>query len=213
MSMGSGYASYDLGTNAANTHEIPVVRATAESLCGLANIVTREDYDKTDVIQVQWPYTGSRCVDTGTGYGGEVEGDFTFEWRDNICYAVNESVGGDYIVCTEHNNHVYTREANYHPDGGQIICPYPDSEVTSFIVALAPPGDNVKPEDFTAFHCSGDFGIQILPNVWHQPAIPCGNGLTLRNKQGSIHACVIVDTIKETNSWMTFEIPKPPRAP
>ena len=51
-----------------------------------------------------------------------------------------------------------TREANYHPDGGQVFFPVTKEP---FVLLLALPGDDIKLEDFVAFYCDGSCGVQI----------------------------------------------------
>jgi ureidoglycolate lyase len=70
---------------------------------------------------------------------------------------------------------------------------------------LAKPTDDVKPEDFVAFYCDGSFGIQILPEVWHQPGAPIGPRMTIDNKQGRVHACVDFNALTEFGCYL--EVP------
>ena len=201
--MGSGYADYNISIPDMVRIELPLIKATAESLKGLANIV--KDFDATDVIQRQWP-ASQRPISKGTGYGSVTTGDFDFQWKDDHCYAQNAAVKGNYVVCRKDKDGIcYTREANYHPDGGQIVCPVASSDPGHFIMILARPGDMVQASDFKAYHFDGTFGLQILPNVWHQPLIPLDEAAKYRNKQGSIHACVVYDSIVEENTWMCFK--------
>ena len=64
--------------------------------------------------------------------------------------------------------------------------------------------------DGTAFvpvyTCDGSFGLQILPNVWHQPAYPLNNNSTFKNKQCSVHGCVSVDTVDEFNTLLKVKL-------
>ena len=53
---------------------------------------------------------------------------------------------------------VFTREANYHPNGGQVFFPVTKEP---FVLLLALPGDDIKLEDFVAFYCDGSCGVQI----------------------------------------------------
>lgn len=50
---------------------------------------------------------------------------------------------------------VVTREANYHPDGGQIVSP---RDKRPFVALLALPSDDITPNKFVAFYCDGSFG-------------------------------------------------------
>ena len=74
-----------------------------------------------------------------------------------------------------------------------------------FVAVLAKPTDDVRPEDFVAFQCDGSFGIQIFPEVWHQPAAPIGQRMTIDNKQGRVHACVDFNALTEFGCYL--EVP------
>ena len=63
---------------------------------------------------------------------------------------------------------VLVREANYHPDGGQVF--YPVNE-NPFVLLLALPGDDIKLEDFVAFYCDGTCGVQIKVLLSLLPAL------------------------------------------
>ncbi|MEC9466099.1 MAG: ureidoglycolate lyase, partial [Myxococcota bacterium] len=97
-------------------------------------------------------------------------------------------------------------EANYHPDGGQIFF-HRDGE--PFVALLAKPGDDIRPEDFVAFYFDGSFGVQIFPNVWHQPLFPRDDGMVFNNKQGRVHACVSVDFIGEFQTYLAVPLTPP----
>lgn len=54
-------------------HEVPLVRATNETIAGYGRLV--DDIDRCDIEIVQWPAQGWRPVDEGTGdEAGWVEG-------------------------------------------------------------------------------------------------------------------------------------------
>ena len=97
--------------------------------------------------------------------------------------------------------HIFVRDANYHPDGGQVF--YPKTR-QPFVMLLAPAttGDDVKPEDFTAFAFDGDGGFQIAPNVWHQAPLEADDVIVFNNKQSSVFACVGVDTVHEFGVYL-----------
>ena len=207
----SGYASYDneLLNKYPDTYKVPLIKATPQNFVYYGRFVY--DYDKEKVIITPWPTSGERSLIKGTGCGGGVaEGKFVYWWKDNKLRAINEAVGGDYVtgilpidVNSRNRTHVLTREANYHPDGGQVF--YPIKSGTPFVLLLALPGDNVVPEDFMAFYFDGTCGAQIYPNIWHQPVYPIDDKATFMTKQGKVHACVGVETLKEFNKWL--EIP------
>jgi ureidoglycolate hydrolase len=60
--------------------------------------------------------------------------------------------------------------ANYHPDGGQLFFPL---DARPYVVPLAKPGDDVRPEDFVAFRFDGRQGLYIHANVWHEGVFAC----------------------------------------
>ena len=195
-------------------YEVPIIHATQKNLKGFCNVV--HEYENTSVINVKWPkITGWRKLDENTGDQAlHTEGMFDFYYDDIYSKAVNHSVeNGSYITGiiprsekksgNEIPTHIYTREANYHPDGGQIIFP-PSKE--PFMLLLSKKGDDILPEDFFCFFCDGSFGVQILPNVWHQPAYPLNNKATFKNKQCSVHGCVTVDTVNEFNTLLRVNL-------
>jgi ureidoglycolate hydrolase len=94
---------------------------------------------------------------------------------------------------------VLVREANAHPDGGQVF--FPKSK-EAFVALLAPPGDEVHVEDFKAFYFDGSCGLQIFPDVWHQPLYPVCDEASFLGKQGAVHACKLFDSVVEFGKWM-----------
>lgn len=76
----------------------------------------------------------------------------------------------------------------------------------SFIVPLALPGDNVRPEDFTAFRCSGGKGLYIHPNIWHGPVLPLDDEGQLLDRQGRVHARVSVNLVEEFGAYLSVPL-------
>lgn len=189
----------------------PLVRATAESLKGYGHLV--EDFAAAKVTIVTWPQPGWRPIVDGTGNeGGVVEDTFEMVRRGQVQYAVNHAVKRRYVtgwfddpataredVAPRDATLLYTHEANYHPDGGQIFFA---RDAAPFVALLARPGDDVAPEDFVAFHVDGRHGVHIDPNVWHQPVFPLGERATFDDRQGRVHACVSVDFIGEFGAYV-----------
>jgi ureidoglycolate lyase len=198
---------------------VPLVQASAESLRGYGHPVS--DFKKDPVTLITWPQPGWRPIVPGTGNeGGTVEDSFVMERRGEVQHAVNQAVGRSYITgwyadparASERrepaNTHrIYTHEANYHPDGGQIFSP---RNRAAFVALLAKPGDDVRPEDFVAFYCDGSFGIHIDPSVWHQPVFPIEPLATFDDRQGRVHACVAIDFVSEFGCYL--EVPLLPAA-
>src|ERR1700722_11566505 len=195
-------------------HRVPLIDATEEALRGSGRIVP--DFARERVTIVTWPQPGWRPIVPGTGNeGGIVEDSFVMQRRGEIQHARNQAVGRSYItgwfadpaIASEgrepaDTSRIYTHEANYHPDGGQIFSP---RHAAAFVALLARPGDNVKPQDFVAFRCDGSFGIHIDPGVWHQPVFPVDSAATFDDKQGRVHACIAVDFINEFGCYL--EVP------
>ena len=202
-------------SNDITIHPVPLVRASPESCANYGRLVP--DFEAEEVIVETWPAQGWRRVEPGTGNeGGITQGDFVMEKKGDLMIAQNHAVGGHYItgwfvdpkIADESGhdpdyNRVLVREANYHPDGGQVVCPKNGEE---FVALLALPGDDVRPEDFVAFYCDGRFGLQIYPNVWHQPVFPLADRACFNDKQGRVHACVAVDFVKEFSCYLSVPL-------
>ncbi len=204
--------------NDVKIHHVDVVHANAKNFEQFGTIVT--DYEAEQVEIKVWPAQGWRKVDENTGdEGGITEGPFEMFRQGDMMCAENHAVNGHYITgwfgnpadADKHSNRkdysrIYVREANYHPDGGQVFYP---REGQPFIALLALPGDDIKPEDFIAFYCDGSFGVQIKPNIWHQPPFSVNERMVFDDKQGAVHACISVDFINEFNTYISFEVKAP----
>ncbi|XP_045181639.2 uncharacterized protein LOC123540573 [Mercenaria mercenaria] len=211
----SGYASYEdaLNPKYGEPFLVPIVMATADTLKGYGKIVT--DFENEKVEITPWPVKGWRKLCPGTGtMAGECSGDFSYKWVGDQCTAINNAVGGDYVtgrlpknVSPSDRTHVLVREANYHPDGGQVF--YPKNK-DPFVALLALPTDDIKMENFVAFYFDGSFGVQIHADIWHQPVYPINDEAVFLGKQGAVHACVAVDTVDEFGKYLLVPI-KPPK--
>ncbi len=199
--------------------EAGVVRARAvvasdASLPGYGHFV--DDFARAEVTIVPWPVAGRRPLVAGTGVeGGTVEDRFVMERRGQVQHAVNHAVGRSYVTGWLEDpaaaredapivdaSRIYTHEANYHPDGGQIFFPL---STTPYVALLALPGDDVRAEDFVAFWFDGTRGIHIDPGVWHQPVFPVAERAVFDNRQGRVHACVSIDFVGELGVYV--EVP------
>ena len=186
---------------------IPIVEANEQSLSGYGCLVTYPD--EVEIEIVRWPSLGKRPVDTDSGdEGGTTEGLFFCEWKGDILFGRNEAVDGHYILgygtepkqASEHHSNkpeiLLLWHANYHPDGGQLFFPQTSKP---FLVPLALPGDDVSPEDFVCFHFTGNEGLYIHPNVWHDGALTALDQHCFFDKQGAVHARVSIDFPREFN--------------
>ena len=204
MKTAPDYLNPDIPPNLARV-TLPIVEATAESLVGFGWLV--EDPDDIEIEIVRWPAQGWRQVDADSGdEGGTTEGEFISEWKGDILYGRNSAVDGHYVLGygtepeqakEDHSrdpNTLLLWHANYHPDGGQLFFP---KMKKPFLVPLAKPGDDITPDDFVCFHFSGEAGLYIHPNVWHEGVFAINGEHRFLDKQGAVHARVSVDFPKE----------------
>jgi hypothetical protein len=210
--------SYVPTTGVRRVHEIPLVVADAEALKGYGSIV--EDPQTFPIEIVQWPAEGWRPIDKNSGnQGGITEGTFEFRWRGDTLFARNNAVGDSYLFAwstwpedakstgpTRPRNHALVWRANYHPDGGQLFYPMHGH---SFVVPLALPGDDVRPEHFVGFWCDGTTGLYVRPNVWHGAVVPHADEAELLDRQGRVHARVSVDFPKEFGCYLSVPLRRP----
>jgi len=192
-------------------HDIPVVAATEESLKGYGRI--ERDFESAHIEIVRWPAQGWRKVDPDTGdEAGTTEGAFSIEWQGDVLYGRNEAVGGHYLLgwscdptkasdksVAPVRRRALVWHANYHPDGGQLF--FPRSKVP-YIVPLALPGDDLKPDQFVGFYSDGSFGIYFHPNVWHTPAVPLVENAVFDDRQGKVHARVSCHFVDEFGCYL-----------
>jgi ureidoglycolate lyase len=198
--------------------EMPLFRATEQSLRGYGTIVT--DPDNHTVEIVTWPQQGSRPIDPGTGNeGGYAEGEFRFHWQGDVLFAENDAVNDQYLLgwsCqpgqaststpTVSRDQLLIWHANYHPDGGQLFFP---TKRQSFVTALALPGDDISPDKFVAFYFDGSFGVCIHPNIWHEAIVPLDDEAHFFDKQGRVHGRVSCDFTQEFGCFL--KIPLKPK--
>jgi hypothetical protein len=196
--------------------EAPLVRATEETLRGYGGVVRDPDAHRVEIVT--WPARGWRQLDAGTGNeGGTTEGVFACEWRGNELFGRNEAVGGHYVIgfrdlperaaegVALSEGRVLLWHCNYHPDGGQLFWPL---DGQAFVVPVAKPGDDLRPEDFVAFWSDGSFGIYIHPEIWHEGVFPVGPGGRFFDKQGRVHARISCDLAREFGVLLSVQLPQ-----
>lgn len=165
---------------------------------------------------VQWPAQGWRPVDAGTGdEGGTVEGVFHSEWHGQVLRARNDAVGGDYVLgwsvdpeqagedVTQVPQNVLLWHLNYHPDGGQMFYP---RERQPFVVPVALPGDDLRPEAVIAFWFDGSRGFYIHPGIWHDGVFPASRSQSFRDRQGRVHARVSCNLAREFGVFLNVPL-------
>jgi ureidoglycolate lyase len=210
--------AYPPTTGARRLHQAPLVAATAASLAGLGELVHSPAEHRIEIVR--WPAQGRRPVDAGSGdQGGVTEGLFEFQWRGQTLHARNNAVGDSYLFgwstwpedaadggAPAKRDRALIWRANYHPDGGQLVYP---TAGESFVVPLAPPGDEVTPEAFTAFWFDGSAGLYIHPNVWHGAFVPHADAAVFLDRQSRVHARVSVDFPREFGCYLAVPLGRP----
>ena len=218
MDFDVGEIAYTPTTGVRLTHRTALVAASEETLKGYGRLV--EDPRSFPIEIVRWPAQGWRPVDANSGdQGGVTEGIFEFWWKGETLYARNNAVGDSYLFAWSNwpeeaatdgpakpRDEALIWRANYHPDGGQLFYPLHGEQ---FIVPLAPPGDDVRPEDFVAFWCDGTSGLYIHPDVWHGAVVPLDDRAELLDRQGRVHARVSVDFAKEFGCYLAVPLRSP----
>ena len=204
-------------------HDVPLVRATEESLRGYGHLV--DDYRNYPIEIVTWPQPGWRPIDAGTGNeGGTTSGVFDFWWDGETMFARNHAVAqNEYLLGWSRNpddvkasplssaeapdrSRILLWHANYHPDGGQLFFPL-DGE--AFVCPLALPGEDVKPEHFVAFYVDGGKGLYIHPNVWHEAVFPLVERAQFHDEQGKVHARISCNFATEFGVFLNVPLRGP----
>lgn len=198
-----------------NVVETPVVVASDETLRGYGRLVS--DPARCAVQIVRWPAGGHRPVDPDCGdEAGTTEGKFVSWWDGERLFGSNGAVGGEYVlgfarrpddtpdVVGGAGHRALLWHANYHPDGGQLFFPL---ERKPFVLPLALPGDDVRPENFVTFWSDGSRGIYIHPGIWHEGVFPCTPRGAFFDRQGAVHARVSVEFPREFGCLLSVPLP------
>ncbi len=191
--------------------EVPLVAATPDTLAGVGRLV--DDYESEPIEIVPWPALGRRPIDPGTGdQGGTTEGVFEFWWQGEVLHGRNGAVGDSYVLgwargpgpasepAAPDRSAILLYHANYHPDGGQLFHPL---DGDAFVAPLAPPGDDVRPEDFVAYYFDGSQGLYIHPGVWHEAVFPLAERARFFDRQGKVHARVSCRFDEEFGAYLS----------
>lgn len=197
--------------------EVPLIVATEETVKEYGCLV--DDPENFEIEIVRWPAAGWRPIDDGTGdEGGFVEGIFHGQWRGDVLFGANEAVNGNYVLgwSTDPQNassetqtvprdQVLLWHMNYHPDGGQMFFPLDNKP---FVVPVALPTDDLKPEHVVAFWCDGSKGLYIHPNIWHEGIFPVNGKQRFLDRQGKVHARISCDIGEEFGVYLSVPLIK-----
>ena len=193
----------------------PLVVASNESLAGYGFMADSPDFP---VELVTWPKPTGRPVDAGTGnQAGIKKGVFEFWWDGDLFFGKNNAVNDEYllgwgtqpelakrgIIPDLTHRSVLLWHANYHPDGGQLFYPL---DPIPFVVPLALPGDDIRPDKFVNFWFDGKYGLYIHPNVWHEGVFSAAPNARFLDVQGSVHARVSCDIAAEFGVFLEVEL-------
>ena len=196
-------------------HDVPLVVATDESVAPYGRLVDRPEDCEIEIVQ--WPAQGWRPVDAGTGdEGGVVEGVFHSEWHGEVLHGNNDAVNGHYILgwsanpetadagkLVEQPPRVLLWHLNYHPDGGQMFFPLGGEP---FVVPVALPGDDLKPEQVVALWCDGSQGLYIHPAIWHEGVFPATRKQSFQDRQGRVHARISCNVAQEFGVFLNVPL-------
>lgn len=195
--------------------DVPLIVANEETVKDYGCLV--DDPENFEIEIVRWPAAGWRPIDEGTGdEGGFVEGVFHAGWKGDVLFGSNEAVNGNYVLGwsadpqkassenqTAPRDQVLLWHMNYHPDGGQMFFPLDNKP---FVVPVALPTDDLKPEQVVAFWCDGSKGLYIHPNIWHEGIFPVDGKQRFLDRQGKVHARVSCDIGEEFGVYLSVPL-------
>lgn len=200
--------------------DLPVVDARDPSLAELLLVVEGDPHD-FEVPVVPWPVAGSRPLDPETGIGGgTTDGAFTCTWSGDRLIAVNDAVGGRYVLgfacAPEHAadepqasgppGQVLLWHVNHHPDGGQMFA---SLDGKPFLVPAIPAGDSPDLDRAVIAASDGTFAICLRPGVWHDGVYPRHGDGRFWTRQGRVHARVSADIGREFGCLLRIPLDPP----
>ena len=75
-----------------------------------------------------------------------------------------------------------------------------------FVVPVALPTDDLKPDQVVAFWCDGSKGLYIHPNIWHEGIFPVDGKQRFLDRQGKVHARVSCDIGEEFGVYLSVPL-------
>jgi len=199
--------------------ELPIVDARDPSLAEMLIVVTGDPRD-FEVPIVPWPVPGGRPLDPATGVGGgSTEGAFTCTWSGDRLMAMNDAVGGHYVLgyaCAPEDADDRPRTAppaqvllwhvNHHPDGGQMFA---SLDGQPFLVPAMPAGESPDLDRAVIARSDGTFAICLQPGVWHDGVYPEQGDGNFWTRQGRVHARVSADIAREFGCLLRVPLNSP----
>ncbi len=194
-----------------NYYDVPLKKLNSQNVQGLGSVFT--DLADVELELCQWPTLGKRSLIPGSGYGSVIEEEFKVYWRGKTILSAGHQnarggVAGKVLVESESDSkYALVHWLSAHLDAGEAFIPK-NGEPSIFLVA--PPKDDVQPEDFVALYSDGSHGIHMHPGVWHtNPLTLSGHEVVYQRKQGSIYATVDCVLARESNTWLKIPLREP----
>ncbi len=191
-----------------NYYQVPLKRLNSENARGVGVVFT--EFEDAKIELCKWPAPGKRPLIAGGGYGTVIEEEFKVYWRGSTVFSAghhNARGGATGKVFSEpesNSKYVLVNWLSAHLDGGEAFIPK-NGEPSIFLVA--PPKEDVKPEDFLALYSDGSCGISMHPGVWHTAPLSLSEREVIyKRKQGSIYATIDCLLLKEQNTWLKIPL-------
>ncbi|MEA5469994.1 ureidoglycolate lyase [Spirulina sp. 06S082] len=194
-----------------NYHEVPLKPLNPENARGLGIVFT--EIAEVQIELCKWPTSGKRPLIAKGGYGTVIEEEFTIYRKGSTLFSAghqNARGGATGKIISKPNSntpYILVNWLSAHLDAGEAFIPK-NGEPSIFLVA--PPQEDVKPEDFVALYSDGTLGISMHPGVWHTtPLSLCEREIVYQRKQGSIYATVDCFLSKEHNACLKIPLGQP----
>ncbi len=194
-----------------NYYEVPLKKLNSENAQGIGVCFTK--FEDVEIELCRWPTQGKRPLISTRGYGAVIEEEFRVYWRGLTVFSAghqNARGGATGKIVSDpksHSKYVLLHWLSAHLDAGEALIPK-NGEPSIFLVA--PPKEDVKPEDFLALYSDGSCGISIHPGVWHTAPISLSEKeVVYQRKQGSIYATIDCFLLKEHNTWLKIPLRQP----
>ncbi|MGD1700329.1 ureidoglycolate lyase [Dapis sp. BLCC M229] len=195
----------------ANYYQVPLKRLNSENAQGMGVCFTT--FEDVEIDLCRWPTQGKRPLISVGGYGAVLEEEFKVYWRGSTVFSAghqNARGGATGKIVSDpksQSKYVLLNWLSAHLDAGEALMPK-NGEPSIFLVA--PPKEDVKPEDFVALYSDGSCGISMHAGVWHTAPLSLSEKeVVYQRKQGSIYATIDCLLLKEHNTWLKIPLRQP----